>query len=252
MPSNRRTMPRFRFDEFKPGQERWQNYETRLLYALQSQGFVTGLEQKEAFISNCSGEAFEAIANYLHPREISDATVTFMTILQAMRARFAVLDPSPAVAEQDFLDRRQKPGEPFSVWVEDLRRLASFCQFDNLNVRLKGQLIRGTADPEAKAKLLRKDSYSLEKVIEILQAYERARRGLTMNPPTTNPWASVHSARPVRGGEQLGPTRWQDSSVCTCTQHGCHGETGGSRTRRTRKTGEEPMGVSLHASFRPL
>lgn len=209
---------RFRFDSFLPGKERWANYASRLQFALAAHGLLTDRERKTAFIPICSGELYECIASAVYPRQVHSLQVTFAEIMEVLEARYGTLDPSPTMAEQDFLQRSQQQNEPFAVWLADLRRLASFCGFNGqLNGRLKAQLIRGTNDRDARAKLLRKDNYTLDQVIQTLQAYERSSRecGTTTYAPAAA-MSAVHmvSAEPP-------------PNTCCCSRratHPCDGE----------------------------
>lgn len=194
---------RFRFENFVPGRDRWATYEARLTHALEQQGFGEPAAQKQAFLSILNNEMHEALESMLYPVEIGNGASTFARIMAVLRRRYSTADLSPAAAEQEFLNRAQKPGESVADWVADLQRLAAICRFgqNGLNGRLKAQLIRGAADMDAKRKLLRKsadygDLLTLDRTLDILRSYEAVNAELNQNTGTTagQAWAAVHSA----------------------------------------------------------
>ncbi|KAK3933087.1 Zinc finger protein 444 [Frankliniella fusca] len=196
---------RFRFEPFRADAERWSNYVSRLEFALEAQGFTTDEQKKTALVSICSAEQYEqAIASYvytdnpMYPTPVSSVAVPYDKILSALKARYSAFEPSPAVAEDEFLNRRQGPDEPLCAYVAELRRLASFCEFQaGYQGRIKAQLMRGAAHPEARARLLRNPhKRTLEQCITLLQSYEDGDRDMrrTKGAPGGAAWASINLA----------------------------------------------------------
>ncbi|KAE8738341.1 hypothetical protein FOCC_FOCC016183 [Frankliniella occidentalis] len=189
-----------RFENFQPGEERWVNYERRLLYALEAAGFEEDAAKKKAFLGIVNNKIFDAIEDTLYPRSSTLPGVTFEAIVAALRKCFQTLEPSPVAAEQSFCSRVQQEGETLNAWLADLRRLASICGFSEASLpgRLQTQLIKGTVDAEARAKLMRKENVTLEKVIRTLRGYERSKVEMGRmgqgQPAQPQPWVMVNAA----------------------------------------------------------
>ncbi|KAK3912715.1 Protein GrpE [Frankliniella fusca] len=107
--------------------------------------------------------------------------------LEAAKKTFTKFDSylSPAVAELQFLDRVQRPGETAKEWLAALRRIAVFCDFGpDVNEKIRGQLVRGALDREARAKLTREGSeYTLAMCMDVLRAHEHSK---------LDPWLMIH------------------------------------------------------------
>ncbi len=176
---------RFRFEPFQPEAERWAHYVDPLEFALEVQGYTSEYQKKVALISICSAEQYGVIASYVYPTPVSSMAV------------ISEQSYPPAIAEDEFLNRRQGPDEPLSAYVAELRRLAAFCEFHGGHQgRIKAQLMRGAAHPEARAKLLRNPhKRSLEECIKLIQSYENGDRDMrrTRGAPggAASPWRAV-------------------------------------------------------------
>ncbi|KAK3932640.1 putative feruloyl esterase C [Frankliniella fusca] len=189
---------RFRFDSFQPGRERWATYEMRLTIALDAQGFRSDNERKSALLQVCNSEVFEALLGQLYPRTPDSGEVTFDTVKLALAARYGGHTSTLVGAETEFLNRMQQPNESLTEYLSELRRLARQGEFPQSAMagRLKTQLVRGCGDERAREKLLRKsDNYSLEKVVEVIAGFERARGTMQSVAPSQSPWTMVNTAQ---------------------------------------------------------
>ena len=72
-----------------------------------------------------------------------------------------------------FNARRQKPGEPFTNWLTDLKNLVKACDYQNIEESmLIDRIIWGVADKRLKETLRGKPKLTLEQTIEICKAAE--------------------------------------------------------------------------------
>lgn len=213
--------PRLKFSPFNPeGEETWESYEYRLRQTLDTMRIWLDADKKRSFIPNLDALMADTIRHALYPRNLNTPGVTFETMMAVLGERFSETPQSVVAAEQRFLDRVQGENESVAAWYADLQSLAVKCQIppDSVRGRVKTQLIRGTKDPAAKAKLLRKADVSLERALEILKSFEAARGGtqaskppsLMINQAAAGPpaglWASPWGYGPPQAPTPWGPT----------------------------------------------
>ncbi|KAK5644833.1 hypothetical protein RI129_006133 [Pyrocoelia pectoralis] len=79
-----------------------------------------------------------------------------------------------SVERHKFNTRVQQRNETFDIFLNDLRKIASYCEFGDLKHGLiKDRIVCGILNPKTKDRLLREDKLDLEKAIGICKAAEQ-------------------------------------------------------------------------------
>ena len=99
------------------------------------------------------------------------------------------------IAERFFFrQRRQEAQEPTAGYVAALRRLAVNCAFGSMtDDMMRDQVVEATVHPELRERFLRDRALTLDRVLEVAEAFERPRREAS---------AMAGPARPPAGGAQ--------------------------------------------------
>lgn len=80
--------------------------------------------------------------------------------------------PSVIVQRLNFHSRYRNPGENVSTYVAELRKLSEHCNFNDLNERLRDQLVWGIKDQRVQRRLLGEQDLTFAKALELAQAAE--------------------------------------------------------------------------------
>ena len=90
-----------------------------------------------------------------------------------------------------FNRRSQREGEAFNSYLTELRRLASTCEFNDLDDMLRDRILFGIRDAKVRERLLRAPDLTLQKTVEICLASEQSLANIKIiDEPSSS--ASVH------------------------------------------------------------
>lgn len=169
---------RFEFQSFqvKDGKETWNEYKRRLGQALETQRFTTGADKKRALLTCSDPELYRLMIALCYPDVLESAGVTYDHLIELMDEQFEEV-VSEAMVEFQFEMRVQRAGESVADWLADLRQLAIPCKFltQDLNRRLRGQLVRGVHDKSCQTKLLEASDLDVKKAVLIIRTHARSK-----------------------------------------------------------------------------
>lgn len=124
------------------------------------------------FFSQVGLKTYSVLKNLSAP--LSPKDVPLATNIKTLNNYFR---PAPkALAERyRFMGRKQKPGESVTQFIAELRTLARYCAFKDLDERLRDQFLFGLASEQAQKTLFtKKDDIALKEVISHAIAQETA------------------------------------------------------------------------------
>lgn len=123
-------------------------------------------------------------------------------------------------ARYKFQDRVQKEGETFEQFVTDLKLLAKDCGFQDANEMVRDRILFAVSSDKIREKLLNEGSgLTLEKAIEIGQAYELSRAHLKLMTQSVEIHAVKDGAR-SRGDRSVTKKESQKQSERKCYRCG--------------------------------
>uniref|UniRef100_A0A1X7VKL7 Retrotransposon gag domain-containing protein n=1 Tax=Amphimedon queenslandica TaxID=400682 RepID=A0A1X7VKL7_AMPQE len=105
---------------------------------------ITDNDRKRAiFLSACGSRTFDLLRNLLQPAKPGEKS--FDELVDVLKGHNA---PRPSVITQryKFNTRIRQQAESVSTYVAELKAMAEFCDFPNLEQMLHDQLICGIAD----------------------------------------------------------------------------------------------------------
>ncbi|KAF0300421.1 hypothetical protein FJT64_027078 [Amphibalanus amphitrite] len=110
------------------------------------------------------------------------------------------------IAERFFFrQRRQESHEPTADYVAALRRLAVNCSFGQMtDAMIRDQVVEATVHPILRERFLQDKGLTLDRVLEIAEAFERSRREAT---------AMAGPARPAADGAHVAMTTADVTSI---------------------------------------
>ena len=137
--------------EFHEKNEHWSTYIERLdeFYVANS---ITDATKKRAILNSTVGaDTFKLISSLLHPKKPKEATYDEITKLLSDHYKPAT---SVTYARFEFGSRNRHQGETVNEYLAVLRRLASDCQFGDLDTELCHRLTLGLNDSRIQKNLL--------------------------------------------------------------------------------------------------
>ena len=157
-----------RLTEFHPGVDTVDDYEDRFLLYCDANGIEEGPKRKAIFLTS-----------------VGATTYTLLMNLETTRTRAQFLggiveNPLPTEDHRyrraiQVYKRQQRDSETIAAYLADLRRLAKDCQFGGyLSTALRDQMVCGLNTEALQQKLLAEANLTLDKAVEIAQAYEAA------------------------------------------------------------------------------
>lgn len=159
--------------EFKKEKETFDNYVERL-----EQYFLANETQNEKkasiFLAVIGSEAYATLKNVLQPGKPSEKS--YADMVKELKSYYM---PKPLVISERFKfnKRNQKDSEDINSYVVELKRLATFCEFDAfLNDALRDRFVCGLKSEVIQRKLLSEDGLTFEKAVQLAQAMEMADR----------------------------------------------------------------------------
>ena len=161
------------------------------LTALGGDAFST--ERKTALLLHCVGAEAQRVYRTLPVEPKREGEEDY----DAAKRRLAEFyEPQVNIIAERFFfrQRRQEAQEPTAGYVAALRRLAVNCAFGSMSDDIiRDQVVEATVHPELRERFLRDRALTLDRVLEVAEAFERSRREAS---------AMAGPARPPAGGAQ--------------------------------------------------
>lgn len=120
--------------------------------------------------------------------------------MEVLKGHYA---PRPSVITQryKFNTRIRQQGESVSTYVAELKAIAEFCDFSNLEQMLRDQLVCGIADLRIQKRLLQDAALTYKTALETALSMEMANKDATQlqrpGPPSTTVNAVQHRGRVI-------------------------------------------------------
>lgn len=151
--------------------ENWRKWRQRFELYLKATGLDTkSPERQVAVLLHVIGD--EALDKFDTFGLSDEEKKVLQTVINAFE-NFCTPKANESVDRHIFFTRKQQPGETFSSFITDLKKLSSVCGFGDLRDSLiKDSVICGIIDQELKTKLLREENLTLDKCINICKASE--------------------------------------------------------------------------------
>ncbi|KAF0288003.1 Protein YIPF5 [Amphibalanus amphitrite] len=165
------------------------------LTALGGEAYST--ERKTALLLHCVGAEAQRVYRTLPVQPRREDEDEFHA---AERQLAEFYEPQVNVIAERFFfrQRRQESHEPTADYVAALRRLAVNCSFGQMtDAMIRDQVVEATVHPILRERFLQDKGLTLDRVLEIAEAFERSRREAT---------AMAGPARPAADGAQYGQT----------------------------------------------
>ena len=119
---------------------RWQKWVRRFENLMTGMN-ITNAARKKALMSHYAGEEVDDIIDMLvFPAPAGDAN-EYTAFCDALNTHF-LSQMNTEYAIYKFRTRTQKQGETLDMYVTELKKLAKFCNFQNLDCELKSQIIQ--------------------------------------------------------------------------------------------------------------
>ncbi|KAF0292233.1 hypothetical protein FJT64_009747 [Amphibalanus amphitrite] len=162
------------------------------LTALGGEAYST--ERKTALLLHCVGAEAQRVYRTLPVQPRREDEDEFHA---AERRLAEFYEPQVNVISERFFfrQRRQESHEPTADYVAALRRLAVNCSFGQMtDAMIRDQVVEATVHPILRERFLQDKGLTLDRVLEIAEAFERSRREAT---------AMAGPARPAADGAQM-------------------------------------------------
>jgi hypothetical protein len=150
------------------GRSRNQSYTERLQQYFIANDIESAAKKRAVLISKVGGQTYQLIKNLLAPEKPMDKSLEEIEVVRKHH------HPQPSVIVQrlNFHSRYRNPGENVSTYVAELRKLSEHCNFNDLNERLRDQLVWGIKDQRVQRRLLGEQDLTFAKALELAQAAE--------------------------------------------------------------------------------
>ena len=140
-------------------------------------------------LSAMGARTYLILRDLLAPAKPKDKSLEQIT--QCLQQHF---EPKPIVIAQRFTfhQRNQRPQEPVTEYMADLRRLATHCEFgDFLSQALRDRFVCGLRDSAIQKRLLSERKLELQSALEMAQGMEAADAGTKQPQKQTQPFESL-------------------------------------------------------------
>jgi len=163
----------------------WLNYKERMHFYFVANKIIDDNEKLPMFLSSVSPTIFALLQNLFAPKELRDATTTFIAVVEALDKHF---DEHSNILSStyEFYLCLQKPGQTAAEWIATLRSKARLCGFSTSSLKdkpidraLRDMLVLGTNDGKARSELLRAGDPSLEEAEKIIRTCEQLRQNIS-------------------------------------------------------------------------
>lgn len=162
-------------DEYVVGTS-WKTYIQKLSFYFNANEIKEDAQKKNVFLTVC-GDATFSIADSLVKPATLEAT-TFANLKAKLDNHFSPA-PNHIVERFKFNKRDQNQGESIADYVAELRRLSDYCQFTDLDDRLRDRLVCGVLEENLKQKFFEEgEALTFAKALEMAQASEMAQKSV--------------------------------------------------------------------------
>jgi hypothetical protein len=134
------------------GRSRNQSYTERLQQYFIANDIESAAKKRAVLISKVGGQTYQLIKNLLAPEKPMDKSLEEIEVVRKHH------HPQPSVI--------------VSTYVAELRKLSEHCNFNDLNERLRDQLVWGIKDQRVQRRLLGEQDLTFAKALELAQAAE--------------------------------------------------------------------------------
>ena len=161
-----------RLTDFHPGVDTVDDYEDRVLLYCDANGIGEGPKRKAIFLTSVGATTYTLLKNLVSPQKPQELELKALVALLKTHYQPKII----VIAERfRFYKRQQRDSETIAAYLADLRRLAKDCQFGGyLSTALRDQMVCGLHTEALQQKLLAEANLTLDKAVEIAQAYEAA------------------------------------------------------------------------------
>ena len=164
-----------RIDEFDSKKEDWPQYVERLDHFFAANGITDADKKRSIFLTVIGPATFRLLRSLLHPTKLE--AKTYKELCTALATHFKPT-PSETVQRFKFHTRCRRQGESVAIYISELRALAEFCNFANLEEMLRDRLVCGINHDRTQNRLLSEPKLTYEKALEIAQSQETAAQNL--------------------------------------------------------------------------
>ena len=136
---------------------------------------ITNAARKKALMSHYAGEEVDDIIDTLVvPAPAGDAN-EYTVFRDALNTHF-LPQMNTEYAIYEFRARAQEQGETLDMYVTELKKLAKFCNFQNLDLELKSQIIQNCLSTKLRTQSLENCDWTLKQVLDKGRAMELSER----------------------------------------------------------------------------
>ena len=180
---------------FDSRKETWDSYSERMIFYFIANEITDDDKKKAIFLSACGSRTFDLLRNLLQPAKPGEKS--FDELVEVLKGHYA---PRPSVITQryKFNTRIRQQGESVSTYVAELKAIAEFCDFPNLEQMLRDQLVCGIADLRIQKRLLQDAALTYKTALSMEMANKDATQLQRPGPPSTTVNAVQHRGRTTR------------------------------------------------------
>ena len=163
----------------------WERFKQKFdIYLIATKQSQASSQEKWALLLGEAGDdaldVFNAFKDKLRTQMVlDDGTIVtvdqsqdYVTVMEQFN-KYAEEKKSLTLCREQFNQRNQKPREPFTNWLTDLRNLVKPCEYGEItDSMLKDRIVWGTRNRRLKDAVRAKPSLSLQEVIDLCKAQE--------------------------------------------------------------------------------
>ena len=157
-----------KIDDFDYKKEEWSQYTERLGHFFGANGITEEAKKRDIFLSAIGVDNYKLLKSLLHPALPGDTPYDDLT------RKFKEPAQSEIVQRFKFHTRFRRQGESVAKYVSELRSLAKFCNFTNLEEQLRDRLVCGINEEKTQNRLLAEKDLTYKKALELAQSLEIA------------------------------------------------------------------------------
>jgi len=178
------------FSKFSVEKEKWHLYSERLQFYFVATKVTDNLEKKNYFLAWCGEELFSTLTTLFSPTKLSDKAVSFDDLITKLDAHYND-ELNIMAATFSLYSCKQKPGQAFSDWLEELREKARHCGFETSCVTslreraIRDLIVLNCADRSTRQALLKEGDPSLQRALEIAAQVEQLHKDMLQFQETT-------------------------------------------------------------------
>ena len=197
---------------------------------------ITNATRKKALMSHYAGEEVDNIIDTLVIPAPAGNAYEYTVFRDALNTHF-LPQMNTEYTIYEFRTRAQEQGETLDMYITELKKLAKFCNFQNLDRELKSQIIQNCCLTKLRTQSLENCDWTIKQVLDKGRAMELSERqaGIIKRGETsvnqTNKYTSKPKQQPWKGKEkpkrqpqtcgQCGNTHGSDIKNCPAYGQTC-------------------------------